>query len=155
MRFFEPHILSQETREIVWFLEPHILCLSHTISHTTGERMCGSKNRTFSLPCRIPFHMRQHREREVLRTSCSLPLAYHLPQHRRECVALRAARSSSSRILSPTTQEGECVALGAAHSLSLSRTISHNTGERNARFFEPHISLCLSHTVAYETIQRT
>ena len=133
--------------------------------------MCGSSNRTFSLP--LASHLPQHRrenvrfeEPHVLPSSCMLsPI-----RNERECATLRAARSSSSRTPSPTTQERECVALRAAHSLlllrtnlmfsasralSLSHTFSHTTGERNVRFFEPHISLCLSRTISNKPGERT
>ena len=43
-------IHSTRQAENVRFLEPQVLCLSRsTISHNTGERMCGSSNRTFFL----------------------------------------------------------------------------------------------------------
>ena len=64
--------------ENVRFFEPHILCLLYTVSCEAGERTCGSRNRTFS-SCRVPSPTNQEREREVLRTSRSRPVAYNLP----------------------------------------------------------------------------
>ena len=49
------------------------LPLAHC-SHSTGQRTCGSKNRTFSASCILP-PARQEKEHAVLRTTCSHPVS--------------------------------------------------------------------------------
>ena len=157
MRFFEPHILflsctlpltnflPQMRRENVRFKKPHILfplcTLSHTVSYRTAQRMCGSKNHTFSAPC-IPFPVRQEREHAVQRTSRSLSLVHSSPQNGREnvrffephilcllhpvsCETGQGTCSSKNRTfpapraLPSTKYYRECMVLRTTHSLPL------------------------------------
>ena len=97
---------------------------SLTISHNTGERMCGSKSRTFSLP--------------------SLTISHNTGEN----VGLFEPHIfSSSRVPSPTTQERECAVLRTARSPFLLHPISHNTGERTcgskSRTFSLPLACCL------------
>jgi len=86
------HVLPEShSTENVWFFEAHVFCLlrtlscetggsllSCTISHKTGQKMCGSKN--LALPaCRVPYPTKQEREHGVLRTSLAPSVAYYLP----------------------------------------------------------------------------
>ena len=123
----------------MWLFEPHILSYSCVPSPTRKEReMCGSKSRTFLSACPILLcSMRQHRERKIRRTLCSLPLARSL-----------------SRIPSPIQQEREMCG-SSSRAFSPSRIPSPTTQERNVRFFEPHISLCLSRTISNKPGERT
>jgi len=76
----------------------------HLPSPTTQERTCGSLSRTFSLP-----------------------LASHLPQHRRENVRFfKPHVLRSSCIPSPTTQERERAVRRAARSPFLLHAVSDN-----------------------------
>ena len=135
----EPHILSlshtfpHKTGERnMQFFKLHIsLCLSHTVVYKTAQRMWGSLNLMFS-SCPALSPTNQERECMVVKTTYSHPLTYALQQDRRENV----------HFFEP-------------HILSFSHLFSHKIGQRNVQFKEPHISLCFYHTVAYETAQRT
>ena len=118
-----------------------VLRAAHSLffSNNAGGRMCGSWSHAFSLPlayhfpqhrremrgsssrtflsaCPILLRMRQHREREILRTLRSLPLAYPLSHHRREkCAVLRAAHSLPLAYLLPQNRREKCAVLRAVH----------------------------------------
>ena len=84
-----------------------------------------------------------------------LPIAHHLLQNRGENVWLfEPYILSSSCVPSPTRKEREMCG-SSSRTFLHPHTFSHNTGERNVRFFEPHISLCLSHTISRDTGERT
>ena len=97
----------------------------HTISHKTGKRMCGSKNRTFSLPCRVACPTKCKRECVARRTTHSLchPVAYHFPQNARENVRFFELHILSLPVANPKVSEkrqGEHEVLRTLHSLFLS-----------------------------------
>ena len=168
----------QNRRENVRLEEPHILSLlSCIVSHKTWERMCGSKNHTFSLPCRVAYPTKCKRECAARRTAHSLcPAAYHFPQNERENVRLFEPHILSLPVAYHLPQyRSECAARRTAHSLCLVGYLFPQNVRGNVRLEEPHIfsaypvlsstkwqrecvvlrtahSLCLLHTVSHKTV---
>ena len=100
--------------------------------------MCGLKNHAFSPSCML-IPTKQEREHKVRRTACCLPVAYHLPQDKRENVQLSSLPVAYRFIW----DSAENVRFFEPYIPCLLCTIPHKTGE-SVRFFKPHIlSLCL------------
>ena len=139
--------LPQSRMENMRFQELHVLFLSHTTSYKVQQRMCGLGNHTFS----ASHMLRQDREYEVLRTTCSLPVVYHLSQTTTEnvwffkphilCLSYTVSHRHNRRHKVPRT----------THSLLVAYHFPQSMIE-NVWFEEPHI-LCLSYTVSCETGQ--
>ena len=115
-----------------------------------GHRTWGSKSSMFS-SWHVSTLIKQERACGVLRTPCSLPFGYQLPQNGRENVGSKNPMFSSLGIPTPIKQEREHGVLRTSHSLSVTYQLAKNR-RKTIKFLEPHI-LFRSCTKLYKTGQ--